>query len=290
VSAAVRIGISTCPNDTYAFAGLLLGAITPPAVDLVDLVFELSDIQELNEGLRTGRFDVAKASFAAVLDQACTVLPVGSALGFGVGPVLLAPRPTTLEELYAAARSGTRPRVLAPGRDTTAALLFEIFHPDLGPPEHAVFSDVMPALENGRADLGVCIHEGRFTWRERGLALVEDLGQRWETATGLPLPLGGLCARGDLEPRVLAAVVRAVAASLDWAGENRAAVLALMRQHAQEHSDDVLWAHVDLYVNDHTRDLGSTGRRALDELAHRAAATGRTVADGALAIFQDGGA
>ena len=284
MNAPIRIGISTCPNDTYAFAGLLLGAVAPAELDLE---FQLLDIQELNDGLRTGRFDVAKASFAAALAQPCTILPVGAALGFGVGPVLLAPRPVALADLRTAARSGARPRVLAPGPDTTAALLFDVFHADLGPPAHVLFSEVMPALERGDADLGVCIHEGRFTWEQRGLALVEDLGERWETATELPLPLGGLCARAGSDPAVLAALVAAVSASLDWATSHTDAALDVMRRYAQEHDDDVLWAHVDLYVTDDTRALGSTGRRALAELRRRAGAAGRPLAEDALTVFSD---
>lgn len=254
----LAVGISTCPNDTYAFAGLLTGAVPAHAT------FELGDIQALNESFAAGRLDVAKVSFSAVLDRDVRILDVGAAVGFGVGPVLLAPRAIELAELQ-----GRSPRVLAPGRDTTAALLLEIFHPELAPVEHVVFHQIMPALRAGQADLGVCIHEGRFTWRAAGLALVEDLGQRWERETGLPLPLGGLAAAPRVPEPELNRLAAAVRSSLAWAADHPERALEVMRAHAQEHVDEVLWRHVELYVTAETQALSERGRRALDALAQR---------------------
>ena len=125
-------------------------------------------------------------------------------------------------------------------------------------------------LEAGRADLGVCIHEGRFTYAERGLARVEDLGERWEAATGTPLPLGGIAARRALGPEVAGRVQAVVRSSLEWALAHRSACEETMRRHAQELEPSVLWAHVDLYVNDWTLDLGEEGRAALAALARLA--------------------
>jgi len=142
---------------------------------------------------------------------------------------------------------------------------------------------MLPALEAGAADRGVCIHEGRFTWRTRGLALVEDLGETWERATGAALPLGGLVARRDLGDDLLQDLCRRVRASLDWGGEHREATLPTLRRYAQEDSDEVLWAHVELYVNACTRDLGRTGRAALEALSRlareRSLLTGETMLD-----------
>jgi len=263
----VRLGISTCPNDTFAFHGLLSGAI-----DTGDLAFEieLCDVEELNQRLAAGEFDVAKASFHLALEYAheLVVLPSGSALGFGNGPLLLA-RAAGLELAQGELR------VLCPGAHTTASLLFDLFHPGAGRVEQVVFSEVMPALEAGRADFGVCIHEGRFTWEARGLAFVEDLGATWEATTGAPLPLGGIVGRKSLGTELLQDVQRCVRASLDHGLDQRSETLATMRRYAQEQSDDVLFAHVDLYVNEFTRDLGETGRAALRELSERARATGR---------------
>jgi len=262
----VRLAISTCPNDTFAFHGLLTGA-----VDRRGLRFEIEllDIEQLNEGLLRGAFDVCKASFAAALTVApdVVVLPSGSALGFGVGPLLLAAVPGT-------APSGPEQLTLCPGSHTTAALLFALFHPRSSRVEQVVFSAIMPRLQARQADFGVCIHEGRFTWRQQGLSLVEDLGTRWETATGCPLPLGGIVARRRLPVETIATVQAVIHDSLRLALADRAAALPTMRAHAQEHDDAVLFQHVDLYVNDWTLDLGAVGCRALDELSARAATVG----------------
>jgi 1,4-dihydroxy-6-naphthoate synthase len=266
VSRTIRLGISTCPNDTFAFHGLLTRS-----VDWRGLQFEveLLDIEQLNERLLGDGFDVGKTSFHAALHLADdhVVLPSGSALGFGVGPLLLS------------ASHGTRPEsvdqlTLCPGKHTTAALLFALFHPNTTCVEHAVFSEIMPRLEAGEADFGVCIHEGRFTWQQRGLGLVEDLGTRWEQETGSPLPLGGIVASSRLPEETIATVQQVIKDSLRFALADRQAALPTMRKYAQEFDDHVLMQHVDLYVNEWTLDLGVEGARALDELSVRAASIG----------------
>ena len=275
MSRTIRLGISTCPNDTFAFHGLLTRA-----VDWRGLEFEveLLDIEQLNTRMRRGAFDVCKLSFAAGLGIArdVVVLPSGSALGFGVGPLLLAAEPAT--------RSADATQLtLCPGEQTTAALLFDLFYPRTTRIEQVVFSEIMPRLAARTADFGVCIHEGRFTWQAHGLHLVEDLGSRWETETGCPLPLGGVVASRRLPADVIAAVQRVIHDSLALALADPAAALPTMRAHAQEFDDRVLMQHVELYVNEWTVDLGDTGRRALAELAARAAATGR--GGGSLDVF-----
>lgn len=259
MSERLRVGLSTCPNDTYAFCGLLEGAVRAEGLEL-DL--ELADVQALNEGLAAGRFDVVKASFAAALAHArdWVVLPVGAALGFGVGPVVVA-------------RAGARrtpARVLCPGADTTATLLWRLYGDPDAHVEQVVFSAILPAVARGDADLGVCIHEGRFTYRQHGLELALDLGRCWEEETGAPLPLGGILARRSLAPEVRAAFTRALAASLAFADAHPGRALAVMRRHAREHDDDALWKHVELYVNAETRGLSARGRQALEVLGRRA--------------------
>ena len=265
----IRLGISTCPNDTFAFHGLMT-----KAVDWRGLEFEvdLLDIEQLNERLldpASPAFDVGKVSFHAALSAAerIVVLPSGSALGFGVGPLLLAATPESTPR-------DTSQLTLCPGRHTTAALLFALFHPDSTRVEQAVFSEIMPRLQAGSADFGVCIHEGRFTWQQQGLTLVEDLGLRWEAETSLPLPLGGIVASQSLPADTIARVQGVIADSLRFALANPAAPLPTMRDHAQELDDAVLMQHVDLYVNAWTLRLGDVGIRALDELALRAMAVG----------------
>src|SRR5262249_19159520 len=169
---ALRVGLSTCPNDTFLFHGLLEGLVPTPGLELE---FVLGDVQQLNELLAEDELDVGKASFATALRLADRygVLRVGSALGFGVGPVLLA-RPGL---------AGTPRRVLAPGEGTTATLLLRALHPELCAPgvlRQVRFDEIMPALARGEADAGVAIHEGRFTFQRHGLTLMEDLGTSWD--------------------------------------------------------------------------------------------------------------
>ena len=262
----IRLGISTCPNDTFAFHGLLTRAVDWRGLDFK---VELLDIQQLNDRLFAGGFDVAKTSFHAALLLAANylVLPSGSALGFGVGPLMLASQadttPNALDQL-----------TLCPGEQTTATLLFRLFYPGTTRIEQVVFNAIMPRLRASTADFGVCIHEGRFTWQQQGLHLVEDLGSRWEAETDSPLPLGGIVASRELSTQTLATVQQVIHASLQYALANPEAALPTMRQHAQEFNDQVLMQHVELYVNDWTIQLGDVGRRALATLAERAAAVG----------------
>jgi 1,4-dihydroxy-6-naphthoate synthase len=259
----IRLAISTCPNDTFAFHGLLTRSVDWRGLEFhVDLL----DIDELNRRCAAREYDVCKVSFHAALHMArdVVVLPSGSALGFGVGPLLLAAEPLTQPR-------GPEQLTLCPGAQTTAALLFALFHPDTTCVEHVVFSEIMPRLQRRTANFGVCIHEGRFTWQQQGLACVEDLGERWEGATGCPLPLGGIVASRVLPTEVTCTVQQVIHDSLQLALADRSAPLPTMRAHAQEFDDEVLMQHVDLYVNDWTVDLGEVGRRALGELSQRAA-------------------
>lgn len=266
MSQTIRLGISTCPNDTFAFHALM-----NRLVDLhgLDFVVELLDIQELNERLFRGEFDVAKASFHAALRLAdrMLVLPSGSALGFGVGPLLLAASPNTRP-------SSLKQLTLCPGELTTAALLYQLFHPDTASVKHVLFSEIMPALKERRAEFGVCIHEGRFTWESEGLSLVEDLGTRWESETRCPLPLGGILAATQLGEDLLMKVQAVIHDSIQYSLANRACALPTMRKYAQEFDDRVLMQHVDLYVNEWTVDLGEIGRDSLRELSQRAQSIG----------------
>ena len=235
----------------------------------LDFRVDLLDIQQLNDRLFVGDFDVAKTSFHAALKltQETIVLPSGAALGYQVGPLLLAAHPDTQPV-------DSTQLTLCPGGDTTAALLFRLFHQDVTQVRHVIFSDIMPALEKQEADFGVCIHEGRFTWEQAGLSFVEDLGTRWETVTDCPLPLGGIVARRSLPSHVIADVQAVIHDSLSLALADPDAALPSMRRYAQELDDRVLLKHVELYVNEWTVDLGQAGRKALDELSARAGDAG----------------
>ncbi|MCC9601874.1 1,4-dihydroxy-6-naphthoate synthase [Stieleria sp. JC731] len=267
----IRLGISTCPNDTFAFH-----AILERKIDLggLDFQIELLDIQQLNERLFQGDFDVAKCSFhaALLLADRTWVLPSGSALGFGVGPLLLAKQSGILPQ-----ESGRI--TLCPGEHTTATMLLKLFYPEASQVEQVVFSEIMPRLQDRTADFGVCIHEGRFTWQQQGLALIEDLGTRWERETSCPLPLGGLVASRNLPSELTKAVQSVVQRSIQYAKQHPQETLPTMRHYAQEFSDEVLMQHVDLYVNDWTVDLGEVGRKALAMLNQKAISAGLIQSD-----------
>ncbi|MFT5290548.1 MAG: 1,4-dihydroxy-6-naphthoate synthase [Planctomycetota bacterium] len=265
IEKTIQLGISPCPNDTFTFHGLISGA-----VDLRGLRIETQylDVEELNERTARGEFDIAKVSFHAALSlgEEVVVLPTGSALGFGVGPVVLAHD--------TAAAKNPNPRVLTPGKWTTAHLLWRLFHPNQTDVHQVIFSEIVPALERAEADLGVCIHEGRFTYAERGLILVEDLGKTWEDEVREALPLGGIVGRRKLGLDTLRTFQAVLADSLSYGLAHREECLPTMQAHAQEQEADVLWKHVELYVNEWTQDLGERGRSALEALAWRARSAG----------------
>jgi 1,4-dihydroxy-6-naphthoate synthase len=261
----LRIGISPCPNDTFAFH-----AIMERRIDLrgLEFEFELLDVQALNDGLFADRYDLAKASFhaALLLADRYGVLRAGSALGFGVGPLLVA------------ADEGVRPspqaRVLCPGPTTTGTLLYRCLHPGQGTISHSVFSEIGPQLQSGRADLGVLIHEGRLTYQRDGLVMVEDLGASFERLAQAPIPLGGILARLDLPEGTAATVNSLIQESIAYGRQHREDVLPTIRRHAQEMDEDVIWPYVELYVTDHTVDLGDDGERALATLESTARTAG----------------
>lgn len=279
MSRALRVGLSTCPNDTFLFHALLSGEVTAP----LELEFVLADVEELNERMLRGELELSKVSAHALLALAerTWVLHCGAALGFGVGPLLLA-APGRASELPLAHAA----HVLTPGRWTTAALLLELL--ELAPRarlEHTVFADILPRLAAGGADYGACIHEARFTWRAHGVGFVADLGQRFEQRAGGALALGGLCVAQSVGRPTALALQRAVRASLEWGLAHRSACLPTMRRHAQEQADEVLWAHVELYVNEWTLDLGPVGRAALSALMRLAREHGVVAARGELELL-----
>lgn len=268
----IRLGISPCPNDTFAFHGIL-----ERRVDLrgLDIETELVDVQQLNDGLFADRYDVAKASFhaALLLADRYMVLGAGSALGFGVGPLLVS--------AGNGAAPGPEARVLCPGPTTTGTLLYRCIHPDGGHISHTVFSEIGPSVLRGDSDLGVLIHEGRLTYERDGLALVEDLGASFERLADAPIPLGGILASKRLPDGVAETFAAVLRDSIAYGWSHREETLTTIRRHAQEMDEDVIWPYVELYVNEYTVDLGETGARALAVLERTAQAAGVTATSAA---------
>ena len=265
----LSIGYSTCPNDTFIFAGL--AAHEKDASLAFDPV--LADVETLNRWALEARLDVTKLSFFAfgkVRDQ-YALLHSGGALGRGCGPMLVTRSENDLKHL----RDGSRKyRIAAPGNLTTARLLLTLYLGQEPQFRQMVFSRVMPAVRDGEADFGLVIHEGRFTLGEYGLHSVLDLGQWWEEETGLPIPLGGIAIRRNLGGDMAEAVDERIRQSLSLAESGSPAVKDYVRVHAQEMAPQVILQHIDLYVNRFSRDLGEEGQNAVKVLLDRAEEAG----------------
>lgn len=257
-SMTIKLAISPCPNDTFVFCGLISGQV----ISHQPLSIELADIQKLNEGMAEERFDLCKVSAVAAIRHSdrYRLCSVGAALGYGVGPLVVA-RP-------GAAPIGPLSRVLAPGEATTAYALFRHFFPEaFSGVKQTVFSEIMPALLKGEADYGVVIHEGRFVYQSLGLECLADLGALWERRYRLPLPLGCLVAHKRVSVDTQQLFEKAVRSSIDFSYANRSMAYETMKLHAQELDQNAIWSHVDLYVNQWSLDLGDVGMAAFERLA-----------------------
>jgi 1,4-dihydroxy-6-naphthoate synthase len=254
----LTFGYSPCPNDTFAFHALAHGLVdTPFRIRPV-----LMDIEELNRRAHFGEFELTKLSvgaFSAVGDG-YRLLRSGAALGKGVGPLVVARTAMSLSE-------AVQGRIAIPGRETTAYRLLRLAAPMIGDALEMRYDLILRAVANGDVDAGLIIHESRFTYSDHGLLRVADMGEWWERETGLPVPLAGICARADLDASVAAAAERAIRASVQYAFDHPDASSAYVRAHAQEMSDAVCAAHIKLYVNEYSLDIGDDGMRAISRLA-----------------------
>jgi 1,4-dihydroxy-6-naphthoate synthase len=266
----LRFGFTRCPNDTFAFHALVHGIVeTPFRVSPV-----LLDIEELNRRAHAASFELTKVSigaFAAVRDR-YRLLRSGAALGHGVGPLVVARGPMSLADAAAS-------RIAVPGYETTAFLLLRLAAPALGDVVELRYDRILDAIARGHVDAGLVIHESRFTYADRGFVAVADLGEWWEAETAQPIPLAGICARTDLGQREVAEAERAIRASVEYAFGNPSASRDYVRAHAQELSEAVCNAHIRLYVNEFTVDLGDGGLEAIDTLIGRAAGVSETVSN-----------
>ncbi|CAK7055539.1 MAG: 1,4-dihydroxy-6-naphtoate synthase [Desulfovibrio sp.] len=262
----LSLGLSPCPNDTYIFAALLEGrSPLPKGVAALDPHF--ADVEELNALAQCGRLDVTKISASAVAEVSAdyVVLHSGGALGRGCGPLLVALQAGTPEDFRAA-------RIAVPGFLTTANLLLSLTGMFDGPREERVFDAIMPALEKREFDAGVIIHESRFTYPDHGLSLVLDLGKWWEDVTGAPIPLGVIVAKRSLGEKTIRAIDAAIRHSLERANAFPGEGMPFIRARAQEMDESVLRRHIAMFVNEFSLSLGEEGRKAVTELAARAAA------------------
>jgi 1,4-dihydroxy-6-naphthoate synthase len=264
----LRIGYSPCPNDTFIFHGLASGAVGWPS----GIEITLADVERLNGLAAAGELDVVKVSVAAaagILDD-YVLLRAGGAMGYGVGPLVVAREERSLDSLDGAP-------VAIPGRRTTANLLFGLCCHEAGIAavrEEMVFDGIMDSVLSGAADAGVIIHEGRFTFLGRGLVQLMDLGEWWESRTGLPIPLGGIAIRRSLGMDAARAMNAAIRESLSLARRNPEGAWAYVKEHAQEMDDAVIRRHSETFVTDYSLDVGEAGERGVERLLAEAGWTG----------------
>jgi 1,4-dihydroxy-6-naphthoate synthase len=277
----LTLGFSSCPNDCFVF-----DAIVNRRIDLEGLEFtvRMADVEALNRAAFARDIDVTKLSFHAyaycIGDY--VLLDAGSALGRNCGPLLIAKRPLAPADVAAG-----RLTIAIPGRFTTANFLLGLAFPQARDRTELLFSEIEGAVLDGRFDAGLIIHENRFTYAEKGLTKILDLGEFWEAETGAPIPLGGIVIRRDIPADLQHRVNRVLRRSVEFAFANRSASLPYVRAHAQEMSEAVMYQHIDLYVNAFTADLGPEGRRAVETLFDRAAAAG-IIPPAAGSLFLDG--
>lgn len=267
----LTLGFSPCPNDTFIF-----DAMIHQKIDTEGLSFEVSyeDVETLNQKTFKEELDISKLSFHAYAYaiEKYVLLDAGSALGFGVGPLLICNN----KEIADVALKGREEEVISdlrvaiPGKYTTANFLLGLAFPKLQNRVLKVFSEIEPALLTNEVDLGLIIHENRFTYQNKGLIKVMDLGDFWEKETGCPIPLGGIVIKRNLSDEIKAKVNRILKRSVEYAFEHPTSGIEFIRKHAQEMSEEVMYKHIDLYVNKYSIDLGQGGKKAVQVMFEKA--------------------
>jgi 1,4-dihydroxy-6-naphthoate synthase len=254
------LGFSPCPNDTFIF-----DALVNKKIDTEDFNFEpvLEDVETLNQWALKGKLDITKLSFPAFFQSLDTyvLLNAGSALGKGVGPLLISKEEMRNEELEIRNK-----KVALPGINTTANLLFSFAYPEASNKKFMIFSAIEDAVLNGDTELGVIIHENRFTYQQKGLYKVMDLGEYWEEKMQTPVPLGGIAINQSVKRSVALKVNQLIRKSIEYAFANYPLITDYVKQHSQTMSEEVMRQHIDLYVNNYSLDLGDDGKKAIETL------------------------
>ena len=262
----MTLGFSPCPNDTFIFDAMVNGHIDTKGITF-DYVME--DVETLNIWAEQGKLDITKLSyntFIHIVNQ-YALLQSGSALGVGVGPLLVAKQPMDMAKI-------ADYKIAIPGVKTTANLLLSLAFPQAKNKTEVVFSDIESRVLSGEFDAGLVIHESRFTYAKRGLHKQMDMGDWWEQTTNAAIPLGGIVIRRSIGIDVAATVDSIIKESLAWSWKRYPELTPFITDNAQEMEEDVMRKHIQLYVNDYTTDLGETGRKAITTLFDKAKAGG----------------
>lgn len=265
------LAYSSCPNDTFIFK-----AIARQLIDLRGYAFDivLEDVETLNQDAKMGIHDITKLSFAALgslMDQ-YALLRTGAALGLGCGPLLISLPGRSMDDMK-------EPMVAVPGMGTTACLLFRFYMEDIFPGKKIsfipmTFDRIMPAVIEKQADFGVIIHEGRFVYPSLGLEMKADLGQWWEEKTSLPIPLGCIAVKREMDLAIARDIQELIRQSIDHAFLHPAMAYDYIQTHAQELDETVIRQHIRLYVNEFSRDIGKAGEAAITAFFEKGRASG----------------
>jgi 1,4-dihydroxy-6-naphthoate synthase len=251
----LTLGFSPCPNDTFIFDALVNQKIDTEGLEVEPV---LLDVQTLNEWALQGRLDITKISYGVLplIVKDYIVLNAGGALGKGVGPLFITRNDGELKPVE-------EMTIAIPGEQTTAHMLFSLAYPQARKKKFLLFSEIEDAILNGQVDAGVIIHENRFTYQDKGLLKLADLGEYWETTTSNPIPLGGIVIKRSLDAVLQRKADTLIRRSLEYSFAHYPAVTDYVKQYAQEMSEAVMRQHIDLYVNNYSLDLGADGRSAV---------------------------
>ena len=260
----LTLGFSPCPNDTFIFDALVNKGISTEGLEFEPV---LEDVETLNQWALGGKLDITKLSFPAFFQSIdkYVLLDSGSALGKGVGPLLVSRSkiPVVIPHDGSAMDHLEDKTIALPGINTTANLLFSFAYPEARQKKFMIFSGIEDAVLKGEADLGVIIHENRFTYERRGLHKVLDLGDYWKTKMSTPIPLGGIAISRSVAKPVAIKINSLIRDSLEFAFRNYPSIPGYVKQHSQSLSEDVMRQHIDLYVNNYSLTLGEEGRSAI---------------------------
>jgi len=260
----LTLGFSPCPNDTFIFDALVNKKIDTEGLEF-DVVLE--DVETLNKWSFEKKLDITKLSYPAFfqnLDK-YVLLNSGAALGKGVGPLLISKVKSPKLKIETTS-------IALPGENTTANLLFSFAYPEAKNKKHMIFSAIEESVLSEQTELGVIIHENRFTYQQKGLHKVTDLGEYWEQKMKAPIPLGGITVKRSIDKEISLKIDKLIRKSIEFAFSHYPLITEYVKQHSQEMSEDVMRQHIELYVNNFSIDLGNDGKQAIETL-YKIAAT-----------------
>lgn len=254
----LTIGFSPCPNDTFIFDALVHQKIDTKGISFKPV---LADVEALNLNAVEGKLDITKLSYHAYayVSNIYALMDSGSALGQNCGPLLISTKKLNHEELQNSV-------VAIPGKWTTANFLLSLAYPEIQNKKELIFYEIENAIVHGKVNAGVIIHENRFTYKEKGLKLIQDLGEWWETETGLPIPLGGIAIKRNIDIELAKTVQNLIRESILFAFKHPEESKEYVRCHAQEMDEEVVKQHIGLYVNQYSVSLGEKGKKAVETM------------------------